>query len=348
MSRRSAAAGMCYYEEAAQDGDRGWDSWLERCERDRADVAHFIGSHPERTSFLQNCSLGLNIVARSFPTGSEVLALDKEFPSCTTPWIRAGHRVRFMGSDEAGRIDAAAVQRAITDSTAALVLSSVQFANGFRADVRSIGLACRSAGVRLVVDATQSICAFPLDMEADAIDYLVFSGYKWACAGYGNAVLAVSADAAEGSVPPLTGWRSARRAYDLENDRLDLLPAGIGHEMGHPSIPGIFTLAEAIREWSEVDQSLTSARIRSLTNRLRAGLEQQGAFLVSAAETDRISGITLLRTPRPADVAAWLKRRGILTSARKGGLRVSLHAYNTEEDVDAFLAAWRERPMEGR
>jgi selenocysteine lyase/cysteine desulfurase len=31
--------------------------------------------------------------------------------------------------------------------------------------------------------------------------------------------------------------------------------------------------------------------------------------------------------------------RGIITSARGNGLRVSFHAYNNEQDVDAVLAA---------
>ena len=45
---------------------------------------------------------------------------------------------------------------------------------------------------------------------------------------------------------------------------------------------------------------------------------------------------------RTTDAAAMVRRledRGIIASARGTGLRVSFHAYNNEQDVDAVLEA---------
>lgn len=338
MSRQVADAAMTYYRESVLMGDIGWDRWLERSERDRADVADFIGAKSFRTAFLPNASLGFNILARALPEGSRILAIDQEFPSCTTPFIRAGHEVRFMLTPKDGRIEAPALKKALHEPVDAFVLSSVQYANGFRADLASLSAACRDHGVLFLVDATQSIGAFPIHMVRDGIDALVFSGYKWATAGYGNGVLATGGQWPEGD-PPLIGWRSARDAYALHNDSLDLLPGGIGHEMGHPPFPGIFAMAEALRLLEGQGVNRIAQRIQHLTAALAAGLMERGFALRSNLDERHRSGILLVDMPDAPTTCQALRREQVWTSARDGGLRVSLHGYNDADDVDCFLRA---------
>lgn len=338
MSRPVADAAMTYYRESVLMGDIGWDRWLERSERDRADVAAIIGAKPFRTSFLPNASLGFNILARALPEGSRILAIDQEFPSCTTPFLRAGHDVRFVPTPKDGRIEAPALAKALREPVDAFVLSSVQYANGFRADLASLSAVCRDHGVLFLVDATQSIGAFPIHMVRDGIDALVFSGYKWATAGYGNGVLATSGAWPEGD-PPLIGWRSARDAYALQNDALDLLPGGIGHEMGHPLFPGIFAMAEALRLLQGQGVNLIAQRIQHLTAALAAGLMERGFALRSNLDEHNRSGILLVDMPEASSICQALRQEQVWTSARDGGLRVSLHGYNDADDVERFLVA---------
>lgn len=354
VSARAASAAMRYYEEAVVDADTAWDRWLRRLEADRADVADWIGAAPKRLSFLPNTSLGLNIVARSFEDPVHVLAVDQEFPSCTYPFIRAGHRIEFIPTSPDGRITPADLPDnlpenlpdTISPSKRILVLSSVQYANGFRADLEAIGTWCREHDVYFVVDATQSVSAFPLDMERQHIDWLVFSGYKWATGGYGNAVLAAG-DRVPDVDPPLVGWRSASDAYEQEvysptNDRLNLIKAGIGHEMGHPLFPTAFALAEAVRVMREPGIDSVAARILALTDALREGLAGRDVTVRSASDRNARSGITLVDVNgslSASDVAAKLKDRDVFVSARDKGLRVSVHAYNSTRDVESFLKA---------
>ena len=337
MSRQVAASGIQYFNESVQDGDINWNRWLDRSETDRGDVATFVGASKAATSFLQNASLGLNIVARSLPASSHILAIRPEFPSCTTPFIRAGHAVSFVETAPPGYVDASMVSSALESGSYDLfVLSSVQFANGFRADLESIGKTCRSHGTLFVVDATQSIGAFGIDLERDHIDALVFSGYKWATAGYGNAVLATGGAWPSG-IPPLVGWRSAKQAYDLENDRLDMVPSGIGHEMGHPPFPGIFAMGEALRLLSEPPKGAISKRICSLSSYLREGLAEWGIESRSDQTPEHTSGITLALLEDAGAVKNYLQERNIWVTARHGGLRISVHAYNSTEDLDWLL-----------
>lgn len=338
MSRQVADAAMTYYRESVLMGDIGWDRWLERSERDRADVASLIGAKPFRTAFLPNASLGFNILARSMPDGSRILAIDKEFPSCTTPFLRAGHDVRFMATPPDGRVDASALRKALQEPVDAFVLSSVQFANGFRADLASLSAVCRNQGVLFLVDSTQSIGAFPIHMDRDGIDALVFSGYKWATAGYGNGVLATGGQWSY-HAPPLIGWRSAQDAYALQNDVLDLLPGGIGHEMGHPPFPGIFAMAEALRLLDSQGLTAISERILHLTARLAAGLMERGYAIRSNLDESCRSGILLADMPDASTTCQSLRLEHVWTTARDGGLRISVHGYNDAADLDRFLTA---------
>ena len=336
MARSVADAAVAYYRESVAMGDIGWDTWLDRSGQDRRDVAAFIGASPQRTAFLPNASLGFNILARSLPPNARVLALDQEFPSCTTPFIRADADVRFLPTPPDGSVEPGVLRRALSEPTDAFVVSSVQYANGYRADLAALSAVCREAGVLFLVDATQSIGAFPVHMERDGVDALVFSGYKWATAGYGNAVLA-TANRWEDGAPPLIGWRSARDAYALENDRLDLVPGGIGHEMGHPPFPGIFAMAEALRLLDRQGVDRISARILEVTGELIEGLRDRDIPVRSSLEIDSRSGIVLADVPDAAHVCKALRKVDVWTTARDGGLRISVHGYNDEGDIRRFL-----------
>ena len=337
MARTVADAGARYYREAMLMGDTHWEEWLGRTAKDRQDVSDVVGVQPEQLSFLQNASLALNIIALTVGPGSRVLALDKEFPSCTTPFIRAGCELRFVQSDDTGFFDAKMLGGYLKLKPRVFVISSVQFANGFRANLGELGRLCRDNGILFVVDATQSIGAFPVNMIDDFIDALVFSGFKTATAGYGVAVLATT-DTWPDIDPPLVGWRSSKNAWALENDRLDMHRSGVGHEMGHPAFPGIFSLGEAMRLLSQTGIDAISSRIIGLATQLREGLENLDIAIRSHTEPEHFSGIVLADVERSDELCCALRSQGVWTSSRDGGLRISLHGYNSEADIDRFLS----------
>lgn len=341
ISDRAASAGRAYYDEAEHRADTAWNEWLHRSDKVREQVASLVGGETSQVSFLQNSSLGLNVIARSFEQPTNVVALDKEFPSCTTPWMRAGHRVRFIETPPDGSFDPCDLRRALRPSDQVFVLSSVQFATGFRSNLEQLGSVCENAGVHFVVDATQSICSYELDMVRDHINGLVFSGYKWATAGYGIAVMCLKGELAERQ-PPLVGWRSADAPYLLENDRLNLSTSGIGHEMGHPTFPGIFTLGAALSLFDEFGVENVSARIDGLCEKLRDRLRDGGFRIVSSLEPGTTSGITLIAVEESDEWAEALQRRNVWVSSRRGSLRISVHAYNNENDLEHLIEAMQE------
>lgn len=138
-------------------------------ERTREKVARFIGATPEEVSFQKNTPEGLSIVASGLDwrPGDRVVTASLEFPANVIPWLMQrdrGVQVHFVQPRD-GRIAAADVIAAIDDHTRVVALSWVEFCNGFRNDLRTIGQACRDRGVLLAVDAIQGLGALKLDVR---------------------------------------------------------------------------------------------------------------------------------------------------------------------------------------
>ena len=247
MSAYAAEAAKRYYDEAHTQADVLWDAWLDRAEQVREQTARFLNAAPDEIAFLPNASLGLNLAAHLFDGEGGVLTTEDEFPSDTLPWLQRGYPVRFIPTAADGSVLVETIAEAIDPESRFLVTSTVQYRTGFRIDLAALGRLCRSRGLTFIVDATQGIGVFPIDVQQQQIDVLVFSGYKWATAGYGIAVLYIRKEHLAGRALPMAGWRSARDPYVLRNDQLDLAAHTTALELGHPLFPGIFALGGALR-----------------------------------------------------------------------------------------------------
>lgn len=325
------AAASRYYQESLDDGDVHWNTWLDRTDQAREAVGALIGCAPRNVAFLGNASAGLNLAAELDEPGRFAHA-ESEFPSCTLPWLRRGFEPVRWSVAEDGSFDADDVAPVIGDASV-LVLSWVQFATGFRADLAAMSEICRASGTRLVVDATQAIAAFPLDATGLGLDVVVFSGYKWLTSGYGVAGVAFP----KGLPPagsPHAGWRSQLNPFELRSDQLNPGSEGQFAESGHPPFPNVFSMGAAARLWGEHGPAQTEEAILGLVAHLHGQLDRLGVNVLSGTQRASQSGIVLIQVDDPPGVAESLRLAGILTSARRAGLRVSVHAYNTVEEVD--------------
>jgi cysteine desulfurase/selenocysteine lyase len=327
MSREATDAARAYYDEFEREGDARWDDWLDRVETTRAHLARILNAPATTVAFLGNASLGLNFVADMLD--GDVVTLADEFPSVTLPWLARGRSVRFLDSPEQ-----------LEDVNAdVLALSFVQYKTGYRLDLARVGEMCRERDIRLVIDATQGFGVFPIDLERTPVDALVFSGYKWANAGYGIAPLYLSRGLLEERPLPAAGWRSANVPYDLEATTLDLTTEARGLELGHPPFAGVFALGGALTLLENIGVDAIASRVHELTDFLHRGLDKRGISIASPRERERRSSITMVNVSDPEATRSALEAKNILVSARGSGLRVSVHYYNTEDEIDELVKA---------
>src|SRR5437870_7167417 len=342
LSILAAREGKRYYDEMAEHGDVAWDGWLCQVEQIREKLASFINADARGVAFTYSTSHGMNLIAGILDHCGDVLCPTDEFPSCTLPWLQQRYRVDFVRSRDRGVIDVDDLQRSIAAHTRVLVTSSVQFATGFRQDLAALGRWCRGNNLILVVDATQGMGVFPIDVVASGIDFLVFSGYKWAQAGYGVGALYVAPRFLNPTSFPVAGWWSVHDPEAVVNDRLDLKETAAALEVGCPHFAGIFALGAALTLFEEIGKSRIEERIHELTDYLHQRLQADRFNIASPLNRGQRSGITIVEMRNAPEIVKRLAERKIIVSARGKGLRVSVHIFNNFDDIDRLIAGLRE------
>ena len=310
----------------------------------RGKLASFINGNARSVAFTYSTSHGMNLIAGILNHCGDVLCPADEFPSCTLPWLQQRYRVNFVRSRECGVTDLDDVQQSLTADTRVLVSSYVQFATGFRQDLSALGRLCREHNLNFVVDGTQGMGVFPIDVIDSGIDFLVFSGYKWAQAGYGVGGLYVASRFLNPTSFPAAGWWSVRDPEAVVNDRLDLKETAAALEVGCPHFAGIFALGAALNLFEEIGKARIEARIHAVTDYLHQRLQAERFNIASPLNREQRSGITIVEMSNAPDVAKHLAERKIIVSARGKGLRVSVHIFNNFDDIDRLIAGLRELP----
>jgi selenocysteine lyase/cysteine desulfurase len=304
----------------------------------RRRAAALLKADSGEVAFTASASHAFTLIAPLLGSPSHIVAMQDEYPSATLPFLQYGDRATFVPSRADGVIPIDDIEAAITAETRAVVTSTVMYRTGFRQDVGALSARCRARGVRLVVDASQSLGAFPIDVTGDGIDALACSGYKWLTAGYGIGLLCVRRDLLRHAPGPVAGWFSARDPDGFVNDRLDLKPSAGVFEVGSPHFAGIFALGGALDLLEELEPAAIEARIHDLTDYLHRALDAHGFAIASPRPREQRAGITIIRMPDAAQVVTRLAAAGVIVAARGAGIRVSLHFFNVEADVDRLIA----------
>ncbi len=318
-------------------------------------------------ALVPSTSLALNIAADSVPLGEgdNVVTTDLEFMSVVVPFLekcRANSAELKVVRHQGGRIEPGRVVDAMTDRTRAVVISSVQWTNGFRINLQPISDACRRRGVPLIVDAIQQLGAVPLDVRKTPVDFLAAGGHKWL--GSPSALgLAYASDMfaeryrpalsyVPTSKPPDGTWQTSWTdpAYD-PIQTYDLKADASRFEMGvHHAAQGAAGFGASVNLLLEAGPDAIRDHVLGLAARVAEGVAALGYQVVTPLEDSARSGITAFRaglTPQE-DIAmrAALKERNIDVSVRftsgVGGVRVATHVYNDDGDVDALLDALKE------
>jgi cysteine desulfurase / selenocysteine lyase len=356
VSKSAADEGKRFYDEMLEFGDTYWETWLERTEKVRNDLARFIGAGREELGFTTNTSHGMNLVAHMLKKSEKgedegkgrgkiniknktlsVLTMRDEFPSTTFPWLNQGAQIQFVEPvDNAYPIEA--IEKALSPEVKILVTSYVQYKTGFRQDLEALGNFCRENNLIFVVNATQALPIFPVDVKKCHIDFLVFTGLKWATAGYGIGGLYVNKKWLTNDNFPFAGWRSVQHPEKMDNLALELKNEASVIESGCPHFPNIFALGGALNLFNRIGQENVANRVIQLNRLLDKKLRGFGLEVICQEEDKHRSGILIAKIENPKKVVAKLFEKNIIVSARGEGMRVSASFFNNENDIEVFIA----------
>src|SRR5712692_8315869 len=178
------------------------DHWAQdEGDRVRELVAQLINGDPDSIALTRSTAHGMSLLAQGLDwrPGDNVVGAAGEYPANVYPWMALAERgVELrMAQPVEGRITPESVLSLVDKRTRVVALSHVEFWNGFRVDLKTIGAECRSRGVIFAVDAIQSAGALRIDLAGLPVDYLSAGAYKWLMGPTGFGFLFCRADLVE-------------------------------------------------------------------------------------------------------------------------------------------------------
>ncbi|MGH8177318.1 MAG: IscS subfamily cysteine desulfurase [Steroidobacter sp.] len=257
---------------------------------------------------------------------------------------REGFEVTWLKPEPDGIIYPQEVAAALRADTQVVSLMHVNNETGVIQDVDTVGRLCRERGITFHVDAAQSAGKLPLDVEAMNVDLLSLTAHK----SYG---------------PKGVGALYVRRKPPVG---LRPLIFGGGQESGLRS--GTLATHQIVGmglafELAERERSEDVARIRTLRDRLWAGIETLGGVELNGHPERRVAGLlnvsfhgvegeSLQFALRELAVSAGsacssaseeasyvLRALGRSDQLAQSSLRFSLGRFTTTDDVDVAIAA---------
>jgi selenocysteine lyase/cysteine desulfurase len=344
LSTRAVQAMQKFLDEASQSGGLRWSAWMQEAERARARAAQLINATPHEIAFMRNTSDGLSTIANGLDwrPGDNVVSCNCEFPANIYPWMRLekyGVQLR-LAPERNGRIETDELLSLVDERTRVIAVSSVQFINGFRMDLPTIGAFCRQRGIVLVVDAIQGLGALSLDVQRDYVDALSADAHKFLLGPEGVTVLFVSDRILDRVQPTVVGWMSVFRGFDhLLDYRLEYRAGAGRFEPGSLNSIGIHGLSAGLELFLEVGVDRIERHVLALTDHLAHGLQAKGYHLISSRRPGEASAIVCCTHDRfsAAELCQRLADHQIIVAHRLGRLRLSPHFYNTKEEIDALV-----------
>jgi selenocysteine lyase/cysteine desulfurase len=330
---------------AVRRKERPWevtpDAFFSGSEELRATFARLVGADADGVAFVPSVSYGVGVAAANLPLGGKAtLMLAEDFPSDVYGWQAAGPVVTV--ARPADDDWTAAILARLDGSIGVVAVPHVHWTDGGLVDLVRVGEAARAVGAALVVDATQSLGALPLDLAAVQPDFLIAAGYKWLLGPYSLGYVWVAPRHRAG-VPLEANWINREASDDfarLIDYREGYQPGARRYDVGERSNFVLVPMANAaltqLLDWGVTEIAATTAE---LTAYLANGADKLG--LRTAPEHLRGPHLMGIRFPdglRPG-IAETLAEQRIYVSLRGDSVRVAPHVYNTTDDCDRLLDA---------
>ena len=255
---------------------------------------------------------------------------------------------RLAPADAGGRIDLAQIEKAFDSRTRLLSISWVGFASGWRISVDDVVELAHRHGVLVFLDAIQGLGVFPLDVQKTPVDFLAADGHKWLLGPEGAGIYYLRSEHLDCLRAIGIGWNSVENRHRFERIELKLRPDATRFEGGTLNMAGFLGLGASL---DLLMQHGVGPNTNELANRVLAlgdyacdALRKVGATIVSHRGEACSSGIISFLPSRGdlMTIRAQLKDRGIILSCRNGWLRIALHGFNNEDDVDQLISAMKQ------
>ena len=298
----------------------------------------------------------INIVAQCYARprlapGDEIIVSVAEHHANLVPWLmmaqQTGARVIKLPLDKSGLPDVDALTQLLTPRTRILALGQMSNVTGGCPDLlRAIAVA-HSGGAVVVVDGAQGVVHCPADVQALDIDFYAFSGHKL----YGPTGIGVlyGKTTLLNSMEPWLGGGKMLSEVTFEGFTPKAAPWRF--EAGTPNVAGVMGLSAALEWLADIDLVEAENYSRGLASLAEDALAKRPGFRSFRVQDSSLLAFDFAGVHH-SDLVTLLAEAGIALRAGQhcaqpllaelgvsGTLRASFVPYNTQQDVDALVAA---------
>ena len=324
----------------------------EKMQLARVKLADFLNCHADHVTFVRNATYGMNLVARSLPIGSgdTILTTDHEYGAVDRMWealcSETGaklKRVQIPLPVQCSQDLINAIVEQIDSSVRVLTFSHITSASSLRFPVEELVNVAANAGIISVIDGAHAPGQIPLDLDRLNADFYVGNCHKWLLSPKGAAFVHTTAEWTDRIRPPIVSWGNISKGTSsllLENEW-----------QGTADISAAIAVADAIaflesHHWFDKVIPDCSRLLQSATNDL---LEITAQHEIYGSEELRAPQMASLMLPSGdfANLHAQLFEQyqveiPVFATSYGNLFRVSLQAYNTEDDVLRLCTALKD------
>ena len=328
-------------------------------EQARQRVADFIGAKSaSEIIFTKDTTDSINMLAFSFGEamvheGDEIVISALEHHSNIVPWQmlceRKKARLRVVSVREDLTIDMDAYRALLTERTRIVSIAHVSNVLGTLLPVQEMIRIAHEKNIPVCIDGAQSVPHLPVNVQDLDCDFLVFSAHKM----YGPTGLGVLYGKEKwlNQLPPAEGGGEMIEHVTFERTTYNTLPYKF--EAGTPDFVGTHAFAVALDYIDAIGRKEIAAHEEQLTKYMEEALTTIPDIHIYAVGQPKAGVISFnIGSLHPFDVGTLLDRQGVAVRTGHhcaeplidklgvpGTVRASLALYNTQEDVDALIAA---------
>ncbi|MGI9598527.1 MAG: aminotransferase class V-fold PLP-dependent enzyme [Acidimicrobiales bacterium] len=343
--------------EATIGGYEAADEAEDRLDAVYRSLAELLGARADQIAVVENATRAWDMAVYGYPfqPGDRVLTCRAEYVSNVIALLqlrkRHGIEIVLIEDDETGQIDLAHLETELARGATMVAMTHAPTNGGLINPAEAVGALCDRYGAFYVLDACQSVGQIPLDVTALKCDVLSGTGRKYLRGPRGTGFLFAGERALDRIEPPFLDLHAADwtddASYEIRGDARRF-------ENWETNYAGKLGLGAAVDYGLALGVDETSTRLRSLADLLRTRLEALDRVSVHDKGVERGGIVTFAVAGLDADVVkARLSARRINTSTSPVGharldlphrglptlVRASVHYYNTEHEVDRFIAA---------
>jgi selenocysteine lyase/cysteine desulfurase len=327
------------FEDYANDKAQGhagyWKHWAVN-EEVRALAAAMLNLQTHNISLIGSASEGISQVVSSIDwrAGDNAVTADVEY---------ASGRFAFAGLQKFGveariqktrrwRVDVRELVAMCDSNTRLVYVSQVGYKTGQLLDLSYLSHALTERGVPLINDVSHALGVTPVD--GNHADFTVCAGYKWLL-GTQTGIFAWNKTRRPVFEPRGIGWRS----WVAQEPGGEIRPRPDANrvQVGNSNHLDVYLLRESLQTILEVGVDRIRRHVIRLGDRLLEALRELDLYITTPEAPDERAGNICFLHPDPGRLVQLAATENILFWGDEGRIRISIHLFNDESDVDTVI-----------